>query len=91
MVEYRLGGFSRIHGIRRLTPGEFQLLGGIKEDILYECGSALFVASELDGVCCVEQNVNCYSHISTHYFSCKKKFQVCCYNVWQFWRPHSNP
>ncbi len=69
-----------IYGIRRLTPAEFQLLGRVKEDVLYVCGSTLFdFTSELAKICCVELNVNCNSDMSSHYYSCKKKFQVCCY------------
>ena len=69
-----------IYSIRRLKQDEFQMLGSVKEDILYVCGSVLFVeTTALANICCVEPNVNCNSEISHHYFSCRKKFQECCY------------
>ncbi len=56
------------------------LLGRVKEDVLYVCDSTLFdFTSELAMICCVELNVNCNSDMTSHYYSCKKKFQVCCY------------
>lgn len=74
-----------IYGIRKLTPAEFQQVACAKEDTLYVCGSPLFVdTSELTKICCVEPNVNCNSNMSNHYYSTRKKFQVCCYSCGSF-------
>lgn len=74
-----------VYSIRRLTQEEFQSLAQLKEDVLYVCGGTLFPeTSDLSQLCCVEPNINCNSTISVHYFSCRKKFDLCCYSCGSF-------
>ena len=74
-----------LYSKKKLSRMEQIKLYHCKEDYVYTCGGTIFPDShDLFSVCCPELLESCEELVSPHYYSCRLKCELCCYNCGVF-------